>query len=420
MILLAVEGLLHSYAENRVNELLLRAGILENYNVRNALAAEMIKPADSIMPRKDLYLYVSDGQKVLFKTYVQQGVVFYLFINQTPEGYPEAARGNYLIKRNTTANRFDFIKVFFRNEEGCYAEIMPRGRHAMMNIYLFNKKYYGDITLPVSIETCVTAPFANIIEMSNGTIEWETLIYTGVRMEDRRLEELIEKIRNEIHLLDEADDGAINADGKYVLISSGMPQKGKPGLNCSGFMKWIVDGFYFAATGGLMDIELLKKKHPNDRGTRWSERIEDARDSYFGLDWTRNCAIALASAQEIRSIEDYESKDVRFLPFLIYIEDVGYPMEYLKQILFYLAVKNPGKIYLGAINEVHDKGPLYVSYYHVVTFIPYFDKAGNFKIIVMDQHKDFLVESILKKYPTQYIHLVEINAATDFSPIMAQ
>ena len=46
-----------------------------------------------------------------------------------------------------------------------------------------------------------------------------------------------------------------------------------------------------------MEIGELKARNLDTRGNRWSAAFETERDPYFGLDWTRNMAVALARAR---------------------------------------------------------------------------------------------------------------------------
>ena len=95
--------------------------------------------------------------------------------------------------------------------------------------------------------------------------------------------------------------GAIDSEGKYTTDSNN-------GLNCSGFIKWIADGFYMPIRKQnnelplYMSLQALRTKHPNSRGDRYTNLFEDIRDPYFGLDWTRNIAISLANLRDKKNM----------------------------------------------------------------------------------------------------------------------
>jgi len=91
------------------------------------------------------------------------------------------------------------------------------------------------------------------------------------------------------------EDGAMDASGRMVFIATGAPA-GKGGFNCSGFAKWVVDGFYAPLEGRDMDIEVLKSRNALRDGS-WSTRYEEVLDPYFGLDWSRGLAREIAAAR---------------------------------------------------------------------------------------------------------------------------
>ena len=143
--------------------------------------------------------------------------------------------------------------------------------------------------------------------------------------------EVILEIRKKIQNLKDSPIGAIDSEGKYTTDSNN-------GLNCSGFIKWIADGFYMPIRKQnnelplYMSLQALRTKHPNSRGDRYTNLFEDIRDPYFGLDWTRNIAISLANFRDQKKygIEDF---DIRDSEIVSYIEDRGYPIEAIEEVI---------------------------------------------------------------------------------------
>ncbi len=401
-------------AESRMSHIIAAGGMIENADVRYALKDELVKPAEDL--RAGVYEYPAFGgepsgrMKIIFTN----DAVFFLFINVTAAGYPEAGKGNYLIKRSRDTLRFESVKIFFRDEGFCYLQVRPRGSESTLDVFLFGRKIYRDLPLPMPLEKIITSPLSSLLDMTRGRVDWPRLFFHGGRPEDRRVESVVRAIARELPTVRETADGALDRHGRFVLIADGLPQRGTKGLNCSGFAKWIVDGFYFPLTGGYTDIDLLKTKHLERRGNRWSDLRETARDPYFGLDWTRNLAVALKSARTGER-PDIESCDVRQVPFFSYEEDSGYRMADLYQILYFLAVDEPGMAYLGAVNDIYRPNPVLVEYFHVAAFFPYFDGNGRFHVAVMDQHKDQDIFRFISRYPSTFVHLVRFDTNSDFS-----
>ena len=201
--------------------------------------------------------------------------------------------------------------------------------------------------IPVTFTALLTAPFARVVELTRAVVRWDLLLRRGEAQADRHQEEVIRAIRSALGGLREADDGALDEEGRYVRIADGSRQGPPGGLNCSGFVKWVVDGFYAPLSGGRsLGVEELKQRHLELRGNRWSQGYEQARDPYFGLDWARNLASALARVNGEAS-DGPESSDVRHLEFLEYREDVGYPVEELKLALFLAAAPGAGRLLPG-------------------------------------------------------------------------
>ena len=131
-------------------------------------------------------------------------------------------------------------------------------------------------------------------------------------------------IDERLSTLNDSEDGAQDSNGDFVFIETLSKQQNKAGFNCSGFVKWICDGLYYASSRRLMDIETLKKKNIDKRATLLNSILENERDPYFGLDWTRNIAIKIAELKE-RDV-DPGMVDLRDYPFSSYINDRGYPV----------------------------------------------------------------------------------------------
>jgi len=410
-------------AQTQAELLIKKAGLLENHNWRISLISEMTKPLSQLREKIERYAYrneaphANEAQEILLKIFLKKSAVYFLFINKVDGKYPEAARGNFLIRRSLLTGRFESILVFYRNEEGCYLELIAQGNNTLFNVYLFGRLQYKNLILPFRIDEYLKTSFANLIAMTWGRVAWEKLLLEAPRPEDRQVEVLVQQLKERLPQINPKDDGAMDEKGRYVYIASGKMQTNPLGFNCSGFVKWLTDGFYYNLTGRLLELSRLKQKHPELRGNRLTEKYDDERDPFFGLDWIRNCAVALYEAQTAQTNLAPTSRDIGVIEGFSYLKDIGFKISDLKQILFYLLQANPGKIYLGAVNYVSSKNPFYISYYHVLALIPYFDAQGEFRILVFDQHKDLSFDSFQKKYQNENIYLTQLDVTTGFSPI---
>jgi hypothetical protein len=285
-----------------------------------------------------------------------------------------------------------------------------------MDVYAAGERLYDDVVVAAGFEQLLFAPFSRIVEMTSAIVDWSLLLpdvrpenYTAVRT-------MVERARAALSSLPDAEDGAMDEDGKLVFIENLVLQEGQPGFNCSGFAKWICDGIAYERTGSYLSIEKLKEKHFDYRGHRWSARREDERDPYFGLDWSRNLAVSLLRLEHPRRELDPESADVRDVRYTRYVEDVGFPVDDLSRILYTLAVDEPGHFYIGSVNTEFGAEPVLRQHVHVAVLFPYFDESGRFSITVLERNVETDIDSLAERYPGSYVHLVRVEADEAFQP----
>lgn len=223
---------------------------------------------------------------------------------------------------------------------------------------------------------------------------------------------VVSEIRQKSKNLNDSSVGAIDSDGNYTVDSN-------KGLNCSGFIKWLADGFYMplrkknGKTPLYMSLQKLRTKHPECRGDRYTNLFEDSRDPYFGLDWTRNIAVTLASEQNNQTYEN-ENFDVRDSQILNYVEDRGFPLSKIEEILIEQAKLHPNRWYICSISGPFGENPRLHQHYHVCAFIPYTDEDGTLKIAVFERNKETSFAYLAKRYPKTYCNLVWLSMDGDF------
>jgi hypothetical protein len=357
----------------------------------------------------------STGTRVKFEIRRQNGHMYYLFQNEELASFSIPGRGNYILKRELESGRFVQIKIFYRSDPGCFVRLFPRGNRTSMDVYLFGIEVARGVLLSVEFMDLLTQPFLKVIDLSKSTVRWERLLYRRFSPLDEQAFTHVESIRRLLPELSDQDDGVLDADRRYVFIDNGEPQGEEGGLNCSGFAKWISDGFYYGFTGRYLAIEPLKEKHLEYRGNRWSLRFEDERDPYFGLDWSRNLARSLWEARGYTSLgpEDF---DVRRAEYLAYREDVGFPVENLKLLMFLEAAANPGHFYIGSLNREYGSHPVLRQHFHMIVLFPYFTPAGTLRVAVFDRNREVTLEGTADRYPGTYIHLVRLPIGDSFIP----
>jgi len=406
----------------------------DNADARAYLEQTIFAPTDEVLAAESRILSVSDdAHRVRFEVAKDENACYLLFLNDYPNApsgedqFPIAGRGNYVVKRRLTDGAFLQVKVFLQNDPDYYLRIFPEGGEVLdagashagrsfVDVYLAGTRVYRGVVLPISFGQVLTESLQRVIDLTADSIDWGLLLpdSKSAAFNDERF--MIAAIRKALPTLPDAEDGAMDQNGRLVRISSLAPPENLPGFNCSGFAKWVADGLYKPATGHFLSINALSAKHPELRGNRWSRQVEDARDPYFGLDWTRNIAAALMALDRPGETISPTAADVRDVPFQQYVENVGYPIFELKEVLYLLAASNPGNFYLGSVNREFGTDPVLRQHTHVVVLFPYLLDDGEFRVVVFERNIETSTESLLKRYPNDYIHLVRIRASSAYVP----
>ncbi len=310
------------------------------------------------------------------------------------------------------------MKIFVQDGPGTYLRLFPQGERTFMDVYLFGEPFQTGVTLPVSFDRLLTASLSSIMEWSASVVSWPLVLAPVPGPADRRIGEMVQVLTSRLPGLRDMDDGAMDGAGRMVYIASGAPA-GKGGFNCSGFAKWVVDSFYAPLVGKTMEIGPLKSRNAA-RDNAWSARFEEELDPYFGLDWSRGLARAVAQARTGVAPTD-EQIDVRDSDRVPYIKDIGYPVPKLQYLLYFLARRDPGIFYVGSVNApsrlaVSEGTPTLRQHHHVIVLFPYFDAAGVFQVAVMERNKRTSLPSLTRRYGSEYVHLVRIDSAGPFEP----
>jgi hypothetical protein len=392
----------------------LPAQVPENFEARERFCEAILGTLRENASAPAAVLTQADGPRVLFRTQRSNGALYSLFLNEQGSAFPIAGSGSWVIKRAAEDGGFLQAKVFYRSDEGCFVRLSPSGSRTLLEAYLFGVRVARRAQLPVAFATLLTLPFSRIRELSGSQVRWDLLLARGEAAASLRQQETSRRIRAALGGLRLADDGAMDEEGRYVRIADSTAQGPGGGLNCSGFAKWVVDGFYGPlAGGGCLPIAELKTRHPELRGSRWSLPYEEQRDPYFGLDWARNLAAALARAGG-EPESGLESHDVRRLEYLEYREDVGYSIEELELALFLDAVRNPGCFYIGSINRELGGQPMLRQHYHLAVFLPYFTPAGDFRVAVFEAVRESSLQEMRRRFAGHYVHLERLSAGGEW------
>jgi hypothetical protein len=353
--------------------------------------------------------------------------------------FPGWAQGSWTLTRRRDDGSPVRIRVFPQTDFNNYIQFRPFSKdRCVMDVVIYNAYIVNSLPLPVPLERLYVLPLEEILGMAQ---DFPRRYFEPQLDAYRDIRSFIAAVRNRIGALSFRDDGAMDETGSYVFIDSLAPQTEEPGLNCSGFAKWMTDGILRPLTGERLPVGPLKAPF-GERGSGFTEPWERLRDPFFGLDWTRNLASAankILRAPSFGSLAEIEVRDAPFSavirrdrqgatprPFPGYLPDTGFSIEGIQPLLYTLAVDEPGRIYLASVNSElgapvtaeNPRGlPRMRQHFHVAVLIPYFTAYGNFRVALFESAEETQFSVFKTRYPPDYyVNLVRVPVETSFDP----
>jgi len=418
-------------------------GFPESADLRSAYWTSFFCAPEAELARRGPAVVTNDYGA--FKLWGTRSGGFYYAIAQaieggkrTKAGSPLYSQGTWILKRSSPDGLPVQVKVFLRSDPGTFIRIYPDGDRSKLDLVVYGGVLNREVPLPVPFDRAFASPLSDIAAWTADFVDWSLFSPRPGLYGD--VVSFVRETRRRLPSLRYADDGALDDRGVPVLIATGEPQGEPTGLNCSGFAAWVADGFYRPLTGKLLDPRALAARHVDARPTNSADRFEEDLDPFFGLDWTRNIAKALLDARAPSRAHGLTESDVRvsafalvaspgegsaaaangssaYRPYPAYQADLGYEVPGLQALLYVLAVRDPGSIYLASF--CRKSGGLIAGlsrHYHVAVLAPYFDESGAFRVAAFESDVETSVERMMARVPRDYVHLVRVKAERDYDP----
>ena len=354
--------------------------------------------------------------------------------------FPGWAQGSWILTRRRDSGEPARLRVFLRSDPYTYVQFRPfSADKCQMDVVLYDAYIVRSLPLPVPFERLYTMPVTEVLDLAGDKFPRRYFEPDPADYRDQR--EFIAQVRKHLSGLQFADDGAIDEGGNYVFIETLESQvPAAAGLNCSGFAKWLIDGMLRPLTGERLSITAMKTPF-GKRGSSYTDIWEELRDPFFGLDWIRNLASQAATVLRSPAYGTLEEIEVRREPFSQvitrssgtteirsypgFLENAGYGTEGLQPLLYTLAIDEPGKFFLAAVNT--EMGPPTTpdnlrgrprmrQYFHVAALIPYFNEYGVFQVAVFESAAETSFSAFRTRYPGHQVNLTRIPVETAFTP----
>jgi hypothetical protein len=344
-----------------------------------------------------------------------------------------------MLTRRKDTGAATLIRIFLRSDQNMHIQFRPFNEDkSQLDVVIYGGYIARSIPVAVPFERLYTMRLNDIMRLVSNTFPLRYFEPDIASYRDSRT--FAANVRSQIGNLRFANDGAIDENGNFVFIENLQRQNPQTaGLNCSGFVKWIIDGKLRPITGRRLYIPPLKAQF-GQRGSSFTENWEESRDVFFGLDWIRNLASeanGILRSPAHRALEEFEVRSDVFSLIMVnrdrafvtnsfpgFMHEAGYGIEGLHPLLYTLAIDEPFNFYLAAVsNEIatpsHPRGtPRLRQYFHVAALVPFFDEFGNFRIVVFESAAETSFSSFRNRYryPGHFVNLVKIPVTSRFDP----
>lgn len=415
----------------------------ENYEARQELWEKIVSPRFVDLAREKPLVLGQElaRHRVRFSVERQtdpsggQAYLYLLFLNEDNEsgGFPINGPGAFIIKRDLVTGDFLQAKIFLRSGEaassldgedhGSYLRIRPDVSQprtmTTLEFVLFGHRMNSHVSLPFSMEQILKLPASALVRSGLTTADWD-LIFPRPEPQVRPLLEMLKEIRRVLHDLVPIENAVMDERGIFVHRLTGTPLP-EAGFSSLGLAKWIADGVYRGVKNRGISLAALLEKPLTLRGTSLSQPWEEAADPFQALDWVRNLAWEVRKALYPERRNGLLDADVKGLEGVQALPHRGFALSELRLVLYLLAVRQPGKVYLGSVSQDRRPArgaPLLAMHDRAVAFFPWIGEKGAFHLAIFDTVGEVSWERFASSAPDgpeAMVHLVELPVMDGFN-----
>ncbi|MDR0448652.1 MAG: hypothetical protein LBH07_08280 [Treponema sp.] len=406
----------------------LRTAIKDTWFTENPALVQRNRPVTRNLP---------GNSPVQIRTSAQNRELSVILARERNGSFPGWEQGSWIYTRNFESGAPLRIRVFLRSDPNMYVQFRPLGTDkSQIDLVLYEAYIVRGLPIGLPFEQLLTLPVNEALALAGNRFprhyfDPDPQLYFNICPSRRNpSRNFIARIRTALPPLIFQDDGALDENNRYVFIETLNPQPAPMGLNCSGFVKWVVDGMLRPITGKRLAITPLKS-HVTSRNSLLVNN-EAYRDFLFGLDWTRNLALEASRVFRSPGFATIENVEVRREAFAALIDrtrgaaaiknfpgfllNAGFIIEGLRPILYTLAVNEPGHLYLVSVSQERGPVPQQRQHYHVAVLIPYFNEYGNFQTAVFESAAETNLSGFIRRHPNALVNLVRIPIEGSFDP----
>jgi len=353
--------------------------------------------------------FVRDGDNDYTFTWIPRG----------PRGYDPTLAGTWIITFSRDLGRMKNVKIFLGSSPFSYMLLTPERSVYRAEVFLEGERIASRVPILMETSTLLTAPLSEIVAMTEKLVAWNIVFPDDGGQGRNSMEMAIQAGRILGRGFPEAPDGALDERGVWRKIATGDILR-SPGFNCSGLTKWFTDAVFYAHARRFLPLdERLLEKPFEVRGNAYSHSLEDTRDPFFGLDWTR------ALAREVRRVEiggepNWTDGDVNDYPFVRYVPNRGYPLQKLAPIAAWLSVARPAKLFLLSVNgdfQPTPSDPVLLQHRHTAVLLVWSESGRTVSAVFETDGtaaRQTSLDSLSVRFPDHYVHIVEVPLVPRF------
>jgi hypothetical protein len=387
-----------------------------------------------VMERPSFIHTLPGGGRVQVRSQTGRNEFAVILAREQNGAFPYWTQGSWMLTRRRDDGRPLRIQVFLRSDPAVYVLFRPRDRTGcFMDVVVYGSYIIHSLPLPLPLERLFLLPVEEVLRLAGAS--FPRRYFDPLPGDYGDLRRLISQVRPRLPELEFRDDGAIDEGDQYVFIKTLEAQEGRGGLNCSGFVKWMIDGVLQPLTGELLPIRPLKAAF-GDRGSSFTAPYEALRDPFFGLDWTRNLSARVNTVlrgEGYGTLREIEVREIPFAsllapgettgtprPYSGFLPNAGFAIEGLEPLLYTLAIDEPGYMYLASVNTEMNPSPRMRQHFHVAALVPYFTESGAFRAAVFESAAETALDRFISRYPGHHVNLVRVPVEGVFNPPRGQ
>ncbi|MBN2545105.1 MAG: hypothetical protein JXB50_04850 [Spirochaetes bacterium] len=347
---------------------------------------------------------IDRGKRFFIITKIDQGNYEILFFAPESNDYTEKySYGAFSYQFNPEKELLK-VKVYYHYKHNSYV-FFDKNNPNNADIYLFGKEYKKNIHYYFNFDSLKYISFNSIKALLDINNIREKLLIEEDNSEIKL--KFIDKVIKPSLAYNYNDDGARDHFGQFVYIENEkLQKKGKEGLNCSGFIKDIVDNYIRLKEKDFkwLKISDLKKRRIDERQNITYRYKEMEYDTFFGYDWVKNLADEINNYYSYNNLKAQEyDKDT----YLNYTRLRGYDVKDLYEILFRDQQKDPSYFYILIFNRLRKQMPILLETSHIAVIVPYF-KNNHFYTRVFESTEETNFNNILKYRSEDKVLIIKV------------